>query len=104
MLKNIIARILGISGSIWNYIETYVFPVLKSAAGTVIVQLAPVALQAVKDANAKGGSNQDKFNYAFDQIKAAAVANGVAVGTSVFNKLVEDAYQQLKASGDSKAS
>lgn len=104
MLKNIIARILGISGAVWNYIETYVFPVLKSAAGTALVQLAPAALQAVKDAAARGGSNQDKFNYAFDQIKAAAVVNGVAVGASVLNTLIENALQQLKASGDSTTS
>ena len=95
--ENLWAHLTGLSTSVWNYVETYVLPVLKSEAGSLFIQLAPAALQAVIAAESKGGSNLDKFNYAFSQIKSAAVADGLTIGTSVLNTLVENALQQLKS-------
>ncbi|XHR30896.1 MAG: phage holin, LLH family [Chthoniobacteraceae bacterium] len=92
------AHITGLSTSVWLYLETYVLPVLKSGVGTLLMDLAPVALKAVTDAEAQGGSNSDKFSYALNQIKSAAVTSSTSVGASVLNTLVENALQQLKAS------
>ena len=102
--ENLWEHLTGLSTSVWSYIKTYVLPVLKSGVGTLLIDLAPAALKAVTDAEAQGGSNTDKFNYALTQIKSAAATSGVVVGTSVLNVLLENAVQQLKASQTSASS
>ena len=96
--ENLWEHLTGLSASVWGYIKTYVLPVLKSGAGTLLIDLAPAALKAVTDAEGQGGSNSEKLSYALTQIKSAAAASGVVVGTSVLNALLENAVQQLKAS------
>ncbi|XHR27624.1 MAG: phage holin, LLH family [Chthoniobacteraceae bacterium] len=102
--ENLWEHLTGLSTSVWSYIKTYVLPVLKSGVGTLLIDLAPVALKAVTEAEAQGGSNSDKFNYALDQIKSAAATTGTSVGVSVLNTLVENAVQQLKAGQTSASS
>lgn len=92
------AHITGLSSSAWTYIETYVLPVLKTDAGNLLVQLAPIALSAVTAAETQGGTSGEKFCAALAQIKTAAVSAGIAAGTSVLNAAIENAVQQLKAS------
>lgn len=102
--ENLWEHLTGLSASVWGYIKTYVLPVLKSGVGTLLIDLAPAALKAVTDAEAQGGSNSEKLSYALTQIRNAAAASGVVVGTSVLNALLENAVQQFKASQTSASS
>jgi len=95
---NLWAHVTGLSKSAWAYFENYVLPVLKTDAGQLLIQLAPIALSVVTQVEQNGGLPNDKRDAALAQLKSAAVSAGINAATSVLNTAIENAVQQLKAS------
>ena len=91
------AFLTGLGQTELDYIETNTIPQLKTAAGKMLMQLAPLALQAVVAAEVPGATGKDKFNVAFDQLKTAAVSAGIAAGTQLLNQAIEDQVGILNA-------
>jgi len=91
------AFLTGLGEQSLTYVETTVVPVLKTDAGALIIQLAPIALSVVTEIAKTGDLPNAKRDAAVSQLENAAIAAGISAGASVLNKAVEDAYQQFKA-------
>jgi hypothetical protein len=97
MFTKFLLWISGVSKAALNYITTTVVPVLKADADDLFIQLAPIALGIVTELATTGKLPNEKRDAAFAQLKSAAIAAGIAAGTSVLNKSIEDAVAVLKA-------
>lgn len=91
------ALLTGLAQDDLQYVETTVLPRLKTAAGALIKQLAPLALQAVIAAEVPGVAGKEKFANALETLKAAAVAAGIAAGQQLLNQSIEDAVGVMQA-------
>jgi len=62
----------------------------------VIAELKDLAIEAVKNANTKDITNEEKRKMVFDTLKKSAKESGKDIKDSVINLLIELAYQHIK--------
>ena len=91
------AFLTGLGQAELDYIETNTIPQLKTAIGKIIMQLAPLALEAVLAAEVPGVAGTEKFNNAFNQLKDSAQSAGIAATTQLLNQAIEDQVGLLTA-------
>ncbi len=92
-MKNIIAKILGISRSILDFF----LPVFQTLIAGSLERLLPVALAIVTELATSSLSGNERKTIAVERLKQAAIREGVTVSTSALNLLVESALANLKA-------
>ena len=87
-------KIMG--SSVWTFLLPFVRQMITQS-GQI---LANVALQAVRDAMARGGTGADKRMFAFDKIvedlKKQGIEAGKDIGISLINAAIEIAVQRVK--------
>lgn len=92
------AWITGSSVKLFDFLA----PILASSAASLLEKLAPIALEVVASLATSGQSGEEKRKAAVDQIKAAAIAQGIEAGTSVINSAIELALLNLRAKGEAQ--
>jgi hypothetical protein len=97
LFQHLWALLTGLGQAELNYIETTTVPLLKTSVGTILMTLAPIALQAVISAEVPGVAGKDKFANALTTLKTAAVSAGIAAGTQLLNKSIEDSVALMQA-------
>jgi hypothetical protein len=91
-LLRILARLLGLSK---DYIA-FLLPILQDSAATLLSQLAPIALEAVKSLADSPQSGALKREAAIRQVQSLAVAEGIRASSSAVNAAIEIAVLNLK--------
>lgn len=94
---SLFAYLAGFSHSMIAYLETTVLPVLKTDAGNLLAQLAPIALDVVMSIEADKTLTNSKRDAAYAQVKDAAIAAGINATTQLLNKSIEDAVAAMHA-------
>ena len=92
-MKNILARLLGISTALL----TWFLPLFRAAVASALEKLLPIALDIVTQLATGQLSGQDKQKAAVASLEKAAIDAGITASTSLLNFAVESAVQQLKA-------
>ena len=75
---------------------TFLSAAAKSIASSGGALLTSAALVAVKAAQESGGTNDEKFQAAFDAVKDTLASEGIIAGTNAINVAIEAAVAQLK--------
>ena len=91
-MKNIIAKILGISTSVWNFYA----PLLKALFVTGASAMLPIALEVVRNLAQTDKSGAEKREEAVGVLKQAAVRQGLSVTESIIRFTVESAVQRMR--------
>lgn len=91
-VKNLFARILGISPRILNFF----IPILKKIVAEGLEDLLPLALEIVADLAKQEGSGKDKFEVAVRRLTSHAQEYGLQASASFINFAVETAVRKLK--------
>jgi hypothetical protein len=91
-MKNIIAKILGISASVWNFYA----PLLKALFVTGASALLPIALEVVRNLAQTDKSGAEKREEAVSILKQAATRQGLSVTESIIRFTVESAVQRMR--------
>ena len=97
LFQHLWALLTGLGQAELNYIETTTVPILKTAAGNILIQLAPLALKAVIAAEVPGAEGKEKFANALATLKDAAASAGIAAGQQLLNKSIEDSVSIMQA-------
>lgn len=88
-----LAKILGVSQSVL----TFFLPLMRDALASGLSTLLPLALDIVRDLATSNKSNSEKRDFAIDQLKKAAIANGISAGENLIRSTVEAAVANLKS-------
>ena len=91
-MKTFIAKILGISASVWNFYA----PLLKALFVTGASALLPIALEVVRNLAQTDKSGAEKREEAVSVLKQAAVKQGLSVTESIIRFTVESAVQRMR--------
>lgn len=91
-MKNLIAKILGISASVWNFYA----PLLRALFVTGASALLPIALEVVRSLATTDKSGAEKREEAVGILKQAAVKQGLSVTESIIRFTVESAVQRMR--------
>ena len=87
------------SGASITFLE-FLAPIIASQAAALLEKLAPIALAVAGSLAESGKSGEEKRRQAVEDIKAAAVAQGIDASVSVINTAIELALLNLKAKGE----
>ena len=93
-MKNIIARILGVSRTLLDFI----LPILRAALAGSLERLLPIALGIVAELATSEYSGADKKAIAVDRLKKAAINEGITTSVWLLNWTVETAVGNLRSS------
>lgn len=91
-MKSLVAKILGITNSIWNFYG----PLLRQLAVSGTGVLLPVAVDIVRslaDSDRTGGQKREE---AVKALKAAAISQGVSATESLIRWTIESAVQRIR--------
>jgi hypothetical protein len=91
-MKNLLAKLAGISGTVWSFY----FPLLKSLFADATVALLPLALQIVRELAQSSKSGDFKRNMAVQQLTQAAKDRGIDVAESLIRFTIESAVQKTR--------
>ncbi len=91
-MKTFIAKILGVSASVWNFYA----PLLKALFVTGASALLPIALEVVRNLAQTDKSGAEKREEAVSILKQAAVKQGLSVTESIIRFTVESAVQRMR--------
>ena len=92
VMKSLIAKVLGITSSIWNFYG----PLLRRLAISGTGALLPIALDIVRslaDSDRTGGQKREE---AVKTLKSRAVAEGIAATESLIRWTIESAVQRMR--------
>lgn len=92
ILANILSRLLGLS----KQFTQILVPVLQDAAGRILSQLAPIALEVVKSLTDSPHSGAQKRDAALVRIQQIAAVEGIRASNSLVNLAIELAVQNIK--------
>jgi hypothetical protein len=93
-MKQLLARILGISTGLLNFF----IPIFRAAIAGSLERLLPIALEIVAELATGSLTSSDKKFVAVDRLKQIALKEGITVSSSILNLAVEAAVSNLKAS------
>ena len=88
------AWVTGSSVALFNFLA----PILASNAATLLEKLAPIALQVVASLATSDKTGPEKREAAVEEIKQAAIQQGIVAGSNVINAAIELALLNLRAS------
>lgn len=91
-MKSFIAKILGVSASVWNFYA----PLLRALFVTGASALLPIALEVVRNLAQTDKSGAEKREEAVNVLKQAAVRQGLSVTESIIRFTVESAVQRMR--------
>lgn len=91
-MKTFIAKILGVSASVWNFYA----PLLKALFVTGASALLPIALEVVRNLAQTDKSGAEKREEAVSILKQAATRQGLSVTESIIRFTVESAVQRMR--------
>jgi len=95
--ENLIASLVGLEHDAVNFIETRIVPILKADVTKTLIQVAPIAEQAVLQVATSGKPGADKFQDAKAIVIADAKSAGIDVATELLNGAIQTAYDKLNA-------
>lgn len=93
MMKNMLAKMLGVTSSVL----AFYLPVLKAILASGMAALLPLALDIVRQLAAAQISSGEKRDLAINRLKEAALNQGVEASESLLRYTIESAVQKLKA-------
>jgi hypothetical protein len=93
-MKNLFARLLGISSSLLNFY----LPIFRELLASGLAALLPIALDIVREVGASDKSSSEKRNFALGRLRDAAIQRGITASESLLRYTVESAVQKLKVS------
>jgi hypothetical protein len=94
-MKKVIAKLLGISKSLWDFI----WPLLSRQLSSSLSRLLPIALGIVKElAQDNNISSSQKREQAFNKLSDVAKNEGIQAANSLLNLVIEMAVTNLKVS------
>jgi hypothetical protein len=91
-MKSLVAKVLGITSSIWNFYG----PLLRRLAISGTGALLPIALEIVRslaDSDRTGGQKREE---AVKALKSRAVAEGISATESLIRWTIESAVQRMR--------
>ena len=91
-MKTFLAKVLGISSSVWNFYA----PLLKALFISGASALLPIALEVVGNLAQTDKSGSEKREEAVGILKQAAVRQGLSVTESIIRFTVESAVQRMR--------
>jgi len=91
-MKAFIAKVLGITQSIWNFYA----PLLRSLAITGTGILLPIALEIVRSLATTDKSSAEKREEAVSALKNASIKQGVEATESLIRFTIESAVQRMR--------
>ena len=91
-MKNLIAKILGVPASLWNFYG----PLLRELVITGASALLPIALEIVRNLAQTDKTGAEKRSEAIASLKAAALRQGISASESLLRFTVESAVQRMK--------
>ncbi|MBI5820581.1 MAG: hypothetical protein HZA88_16565 [Verrucomicrobia bacterium] len=89
VLKNLLAKFCQIA---WNVFQAFI-PILKTSVAKAAAEILPTVRTVVAEANAKGGSGGEKYEYVF---KTLSKEFGKSVGENALNLAIEAAVAETK--------
>ena len=94
-MKSLVAKLLGITNSIWNFYAPLLRQLVVSGAGVLL----PIALEIVRSLASSGRTGAEKREEAVEALKAAAISQGVSATESLIRWTVESAVQRMRLEG-----
>ena len=91
-MKSLVAKLLGITNSIWNFYAPLLRQLVVSGAGVLL----PIALEIVRSLASSGRTGAEKREEAVEALKAAAISQGVSATESLIRWTVESAVQRMR--------
>jgi len=96
-VERLLASLTGLEHEGVEYIETRIVPILKADVTKTLIQIAPIAEQAVLQVATSGKPGADKFTDAKAIVVAGAKSAGIDVATELLNGAIQTAYDKLNA-------
>ena len=97
IFSSLLAKLEGFTEAEWLYIHDNILPILEADAKQLIIQLTPLAEQAVITIATQGKVSNEARNAAVADLKTAATSAGIAAATGVLDYTVQTAYNKLSA-------
>lgn len=94
-MKSLVAKLLGITNSIWNFYAPLLRQLVASGTGVLL----PIALEIVRSLATSGRTGAEKREEAVEALKAAAIDQGVSATESLIRWTVESAVQRMRLEG-----
>ena len=91
-MKSLVAKILGITSSIWSFYGPLLRQLVISGTGVLL----PIALDIVRSLADSGQSGAEKREEAVKVLKAAAINQGVSATESLIRWTIESAVQRMR--------
>lgn len=91
-MKNLLAKIMGIGASLWNFYG----PILRQLTISGTNALLPVALDIVRSLADSSKSSLQKRETAVLKLKDEAVAMGISASESLVRFTIESAVQRMR--------
>lgn len=91
-MKSLFAKLLGLSKSL---LEFYL-PILKDMVASGVSALLPLALEIVRELATSDKSNAQKREAAVNQLKRAALDQGIFAAENLIRLTVESAVAKMK--------
>lgn len=92
-MKNIIARLIGIGTTLWEFVRPLVF----GATAQALEEVLPHAEDVVESLADSQISGEEKRSQAVASLRAILVSAGIAASTAILNLAVEMAVAKLKS-------
>ncbi len=91
-MKSLVAKILGITSSIWNFYGPLLRQLVISGSG-VLLPIAMDIVRSLADSDRTGGQKREE---AVKALKAAAISQGVSATESLIRWTIESAVQRMR--------
>jgi hypothetical protein len=91
-MKNLFAKLMGISSSLLNFY----LPIFRELFTSGLAALLPIALDIVREVGASDKSSSEKRNFALGRLRDEAQRIGVNASESLLRYTIESAVQRLK--------
>jgi hypothetical protein len=91
-MKSLVAKVLGLTSSIWNFYGPLLRQLVVSGTGALL----PIALDIVRslaDSDRTGGQKREE---AVKALKSRAVAEGISATESIIRWTIESAVQRMR--------
>ena len=90
-MKNLIAKVLGVSSAVWNFYAPVLRALFISGAGALL----PIALAIVRELAASDKTGAEKRAFAVGRLRSEAGMLGISATESLLRFTIESAVQRL---------
>ena len=92
-MKNLLAKLMGIGASVWNFYS----PILRSLFVSGTSALLPVALEVVRSLAETAKTGEQKRETAVLKLRREATALGITASEALIRFTIESAVQRMRA-------